>query len=831
MLAGMTFTAFAEDGSKMLGQETPIESEKASAYKKGLEMIESTGDAKNITLPDASSYLSSPEVKYVNAGNKNSIYSYRKPWRNKSATGSYPYHGTKVLVVAKQDQYDCIVFKDNNNQTQAAWVHDEELTWYYPGAKQTIGVPCVNYADNTGDAEITWSEEPFEGSRQKYTILTDPVFNCVQFTLDYQVIGRGGAGINDILGDRIVYVSDGSEWKEVGRFSYDEIDAVHVIVNLEEPMKLAAVATIADCKKPDAFLFRQGVQDVLTTEAELTRYDSGEYSYTLHEDGTAEIISYHGTDSIVELPSVLDGHLVTAIGSEIFHDNILTYVVIPNLTEVIIPDSVTTIGDRAFEDCLFLETVHIPNSVTKIGNEAFSACGLETISIPDSVISIGDSAFSDCCELVSVTIPDSVQTIGINPFRYCEKLSKIDISDNHPYLKLIDGVLFSRADERLVCYPYASLPDSHYSIPQGTKIIGAYAFDACGELVSITIPDSVIIIGDNAFCTCTGLKNISLPDSVEFVGNNPFLHCHELAEIVVSKGNPYLRTIDGVLFSKTDNRLICFPEASPITDYSVPAGTRLIGVSAFEHCFNLNSISFPDSVIKIRERACNDCRLASITLPDSISEIESEAFSGSISLENITIPKGAKKIDDGAFSWCHMKQHVEIPDSVITMGDSVFHHCSGIETAYIPASVRRIGANPFGSCPHFRELTIAWNHPYLTLIDGVLFGKQDHRLICCPAAAEITEYSVPQGTRIIDAWAFDECIHLKKVIIPDSVTEIHTGAFSQCQNLESISIPKSITEIDYMAFYQCDNLILKVVEGSFAEQYCRANGLSFTYAT
>ena len=205
---------------------------------------------------------------YVNADNKNSIYSYRKPWRNKSAIGAYPYHGTKVLVVAKQNEYDCIVFKDNNNQPQAAWVRGEELTWYYPGKEWTLGIPCVKYADNTGDAEVSWSEKSFDGSNQKYTILSEPAVNCVQFTLDYQVIGRGGAGIDDILGDRIIYVSDGSEWKEVGRFSYDEIDAMHVVVNLEQPMKLAAVATSADCKKPDVFLFRQGILDTLVAVTE-----------------------------------------------------------------------------------------------------------------------------------------------------------------------------------------------------------------------------------------------------------------------------------------------------------------------------------------------------------------------------------------------------------------------------------------------------------------------------------------------------------------------------------------------------------------------------------
>jgi len=443
ILTSIFFPSFAvEANGQVLNQKTQTEAERETVYLKGLELILATGDSENITLPDEDSYLKNPEVKYVNAEHKNSIRSYRKPWRNQSALGSYPYHGMKVLVVAKQDEYDCIVFKVNNTQSQVAWVHDEELTWYYPGEERTVGIPCVKYADNIGDAEVSWSEQSFDGSRQKYTILSEPIINCVQFTLDYQVIGRDGTGGDDILGDRIIYVSDGSEWKEVGRFSYDEIEALHVVVNLEEPMRLAAVATTADCKKPDAFLFRQSVQDVLTAETERTRHDSGDYSYTLLEDGTAEIISYHGTDHVVEFPAVLDGHPVTTIGREVLHDKVFTYIVATETTEIIIPDSVTMIGDRAFEDCFFLKSVTIPDSVTRIGNKAFSYCdNLEKIIIPDSVTAIGDGAFSRT-DLKHITLPDSVKVVGNNPFLSCDNLAEITVSDNHPFLTTIDGVLF-----------------------------------------------------------------------------------------------------------------------------------------------------------------------------------------------------------------------------------------------------------------------------------------------------------------------------------------------------------------------------------------------------
>lgn len=260
--------AFADIGinNVIIGEEKQSADEHTnSAYKNGLELIKATGDADNITLPKPESYLVNPAIMYINAQSKNSIYSYRKPWLNKSLLGSYPYHGTKVLVVAEEGDFDCIIFNDNANKAQASWVYASELTGAFPGVEQTIGTPCVQYANNVGDIKVSWSKEKFVGSQQKYTVLGESAKNCVQFVLDYQVIGRGDADTSEVLGDRVVYVNDGNGWIAVGRFSYSQIDATHVTVNLEKPMNILAIATIADCAKPNTFIFRQSVLDVMVT--------------------------------------------------------------------------------------------------------------------------------------------------------------------------------------------------------------------------------------------------------------------------------------------------------------------------------------------------------------------------------------------------------------------------------------------------------------------------------------------------------------------------------------------------------------------------------------
>lgn len=143
------------------------------------------------------------------------------------------------------------------------------------------------------------------------------------------------------------------------------------------------------------------------------------------------------------------------------------------LTSVTIPDSVTTIGDYAFEECSGLTDVNVGSGVTSIGDGVFGYCtDLTSIVIPDSVTSIGCHAFSHCSSLTSITIPDSVTTIGEGAFSDCTGLTEVHIGS-------------------------------------GVTTIGEWAFYKCSGLTSITIPDSVTSIGGSAFQYCSNLNEIT----------------------------------------------------------------------------------------------------------------------------------------------------------------------------------------------------------------------------------------------------------------------------------------------------------------------------------
>ena len=212
----------------------------------------------------------------------------------------------------------------------------------------------------------------------------------------------------------------------------------------------------------------------------------------------------------------------------------------PSLQSVTIPESVTSIGDAAFEDCSSLQSITIPASVTSIGDSAFEDCSsLQSVTIPDSVTSIGDSAFEDCSSLLSVTIPDSVTSIGDSAFKDCESLQSVTIPDS--VTSICDSAFRG-------CSSLQSV-----TIPDSVTSIGSYAFKGCSSLQSVTIPDSVTSIGYRAFYECKSLDSVTIPDSVTSIGNGAFARCESLnfvtiPDSVTSTGNSVFTDDDDLPF-------------------------------------------------------------------------------------------------------------------------------------------------------------------------------------------------------------------------------------------------------------------------------------------
>ena len=278
--------------------------------------------------------------------------------------------------------------------------------------------------------------------------------------------------------------------------------------------------------------------------------------------------------------------------------------------------------------------------------------GIKSVVIPNGVTSIGNRAFSGCSSLTSITIPDSVTGIGKNAFNRIKTVFYSPAFETLP-----DGTLINKKHKALVRVPENL--SGGYTIPTGVTSIGAYAFFDCTSLTSITIPDSVTSIGDRAFEDCFSLTSITIPDSVTSIGDGAF---RGVQSVQVSTKNPVF-SVDGrgVLINKKEKKLLYAPP-SLSGNYTIPSGVKSIGNSAFRGCKNLTSITIPDSVTSIGGLAFSRCTsLTSITIPSSVTSIGGLAFFRCSSLTSITISDSVTSIERDAFSCCTSLTSITIP--------------------------------------------------------------------------------------------------------------------------------------------------------------------------
>ena len=348
---------------------------------------------------------------------------------------------------------------------------------------------------------------------------------------------------------------------------------------------------------------------------------TGPFDWALLPDGTAEIRRYHGAETVLAIPSVLEGH-----------------------------------------------------PVTRIGTNAFEGCDrLTSITFPESLTGLGDFVFYWCRGLTSVTLPDSLRETGINPFPFCDRLSELRVSTDHPAFAVENGLLIRREDRQVVCCP-GGLPEPVLDVPAGSRAIGGAAFDGCDKLREIRLPEGVTAIGEFAFARClflqeihlpegleslgglcfaecSSLRRISLPDSLLRMGDNPFLDCRSLLEITVSPNHPVFVSADGVmLLRREDHRLISCAIRGLPAKAAVPPGTLAIGDGAFLDCGALEELHIPDGVTDIGFAAFCECRrLTRLRLPPTLTRLGGQAFAGCHSLCELTIPAGVTELGEDLF--------------------------------------------------------------------------------------------------------------------------------------------------------------------------------------
>lgn len=299
---------------------------------------------------------------------------------------------------------------------------------------------------------------------------------------------------------------------------------------------------------------------------------------------------------------------------------------------------------------------------------------------------------------------------------------------------------------------------------------------------TLTIPEGVTTLEANAVYYIQSLQSVHLPDSLICIEGNPFYSCGRLSSITVSADHPTLAVVDGVLFSKADNMLLCYPRGLTATTYAIPHGVNTISDYAFHACNQLTSITFPDTLTGIGDNAFNYCEsLTGIALPDSLLEIGEQAFFGCKKLTTVDLPGSLQTLGSVAFGW------------------------SGVQCASLPASLTSVGANPFYGCTSLHSVTLDPANPALMTEDSVLYSGADMRAICCCDSTN-EDIHIAEGTLCIGDYAFYDCRHMNSVTLPEGLASIGNAAFYDCINLTAIDLPSTCTEVGELAFRGCRRL-------------------------
>ena len=490
-----------------------------------------------------------------------------------------------------------------------------------------------------------------------------------------------------------------------------------------------------------------------------------------------------------------------------------------DITEVIIPDGVTIIGERAFANCKNLKRLILPESLTEISPSAFSGCeNLEEVVLPKNIKKLGYRAFGDCKRLKQITIPDGIEELEWGVFAGCENLEEAILPNS---IKKLDKQLFLNCKRLInVILPQniAELPDEFFrgctkldiALPETITKLGNRVFSGCTHLTHF--PSNVTIFETECFKDCRSLRHVLLNENIPYIPESAFMGCTNLESISYTGINDLRIGASSFKNCKTLKR--------------VPHFVRRYNKHAFEGCDSIKEITITYS--HIPEGCFQDCKgLEKINEASvSISSMDSFAFSGCTSLENVSL-RNIRNIPAEAFSNCHNLKTLKIgslinrigtrafyrcynltdldlPESIDTINKEAFRYCSGIKTLHIPRSLKRFGDAAFANMTSLEYIDSPFNEEFITPDHKILIMPKFQKLVLYAAGAKDKKYTLK------DYNVFYEELN-RELIRP--ISYIDSNTFTGSQNLEELTICGCTQDIEVSAFDDCPNLKKLVIEG------------------
>lgn len=528
---------------------------------------------------------------------------------------------------------------------------------------------------------------------------------------------------------------------------------------------------------------------------------------------------------------------VTEIGDYAFSESIVA--------EIKLPDGVQTIGKYAFDGCT-VNTINIPSSVKTISDGAFKGSGVESIVIPESVEYIGQNIFSNCENLKSADLRCKVTVIPARAFSHCYSLEKVQLPET--IVEIDDNVFYY--DKNLV----------NLILPKNLESIGFAAFYNCYGLKNFQLPDTVTLIEGSAFVGCKSLEKINLPEKLIKLDGEVFDGCENLVEITigpdlvefketsfngvnvklerikVDPANPALMSDNaGVLYSKDKTKLIKFPAAATVEEYTVEPTTEVINQYAFYYNKNLDTIILPVTLKSVgkyafynMEKLINvyytsdeddwnliyfdsgntDLETATVRFNYSSDRILGENIFWSFDEETkaLVITGSGEMLNLASaedYGWYFFKDEietVEFANSVTSVSDYAFSGYPNLKEVYLGQGVGKIGENSFADCP---ALAIVTSRAINLTAEDSSFGNNDSRLVLLynSSATQAADYASAHGMKHIPVYYDSE----KKVIN-------YKGALTVYSDLPYLFLSKLVKENPEAEYLYFEKLVFDGVE-------------------
>lgn len=545
------------------------------------------------------------------------------------------------------------------------------------------------------------------------------------------------------------------------------------------------------------FVFCMGGQAYAATVSDATKSFTPENEFTI-DTTTGMITGYTGTAEEVIVPNKISGCDVKGFQGT-FNGN-------TRIRTVIVPSTITAIGDYTFNGCTNLSKVAVydpliyVDSTTEIGDGEKDSYIYDAESTRGYLI-VGSNG--------SIMISAAVTTLGVRAFGGALCNSSFTVQEGNTVFKTTeDGICLLSYDGKNI-YRFAPNLNCNapYYLPAGLETIGSYAFEESMMNAPLYFPSSLQVISDYGFYKYDFVdNNFYFPEDSQLhtIGSYAFSYNRKL-QIKLPKS---VTTIGSYVFSYSENMAIDISQTQIVT---IPA-------YAFADCSALHTITLPETVLYIEAYAFTNCNnLSTVTfLGDKLLKLGEGAFKDSPTLHYITIPDGITNIENETFSGCGNLGEVVLPDSVTTIGDEAFKDCVTIHTFVIPPNVEYISNSSFDGVDQ-TKIDTSKNEYAQTVVKGVLPAKGYKKTIG-KIKYKVTKSHATKGTVMVVGAKNKK---QKTLTIPSTVkmngytfkvTSIGTKAFYNNKKLTKITIGTNVTTIGKRAFHNCKKLKTIVVK-------------------